>query len=128
LPSFTRREAIRAGSYRRGGQMPRSAKHIVRSSLGSGRPSKTDLRRLRALTDQQIADAVASDPDAVPDLDAAWFAAAEVVLPPEKQIISIRVDKDVLNFFRRSGPGYQTRINAVLRAFMEHGPKKRKAG
>jgi uncharacterized protein (DUF4415 family) len=70
---------------------------------------------------------VAADPDAAPLLDADWFDTAEVVRPPEKQIISIRVDKDVLNFFRRSGAGYQTRINAVLRAFMEH-KSKRKVG
>lgn len=108
--------------------MSRSAKRIVKSSLTSGRPSKTDVGRLRARTDRQIAEAAAADPDAAPELDAAWFKAAEVVLSPEKQTITIRVDKDVLEFFRKIGPGYQTRINAVLRAFVEHAPKRRKVG
>jgi BrnA antitoxin of type II toxin-antitoxin system len=41
-------------------------------------------------------------------------------MPPAKEVISIRIDKDVLSFFRSTGPGYQTRMNAVLRAFVEH--------
>jgi uncharacterized protein (DUF4415 family) len=39
-------------------------------------------------------------------------------LPP-KTSISLRVDKDVLEWFKDQGPGYQTRINAVLRAFRD---------
>ncbi|HUN49520.1 MAG TPA: BrnA antitoxin family protein, partial [Candidatus Sulfotelmatobacter sp.] len=91
----------------------------MRSSLNAERPSRTDVARLRALGDREIARAAAADPDAAPALDAAWFAAANMVLPPKKQTITIRVDKDVLAFFQQTGPGYQTRINAVLRAFVE---------
>ncbi|MEZ5890514.1 MAG: BrnA antitoxin family protein [Xanthobacteraceae bacterium] len=39
--------------------------------------------------------------------------------PPKKKAISIRVDEDVLNFFKQQGTGYQRRINAVLRSYME---------
>lgn len=39
--------------------------------------------------------------------------------PPRKEAISLRLDADVLDWFRARGPGYQTRINAVLRAYME---------
>ncbi len=66
---------------------------------------------VRALTDEDIERALATDPDAAL-LDAAWFASACAVLPPEKEMISIRLDKDVLNYFRSLGPYYQTRINA----------------
>jgi len=38
---------------------------------------------------------------------------------PAKVSISLRVDRDVLEWFKDQGPGYQTRMNAVLRAFRE---------
>jgi uncharacterized protein (DUF4415 family) len=38
---------------------------------------------------------------------------------PRKAAISLRLDAEVLDWFKAQGPGYQTRINAVLRAFME---------
>ncbi len=38
---------------------------------------------------------------------------------PPKTLISLRVDADILDWFRQQGPGYQTRINAILRAFKE---------
>jgi uncharacterized protein (DUF4415 family) len=99
--------------------MPKREKHIIRRSLAEAGPDRTDHRRVRALTDEDIERAVASDPDAAPLLDAAWFASARAVMPPEKEMISIRLDKDVLTYFRSLGPGYQTRINALLRALME---------
>jgi uncharacterized protein (DUF4415 family) len=42
-----------------------------------------------------------------------------VGMPPRKQDIHIRIDADVLNWFKETGKGYQTRINDVLRAFVE---------
>ena len=45
-------------------------------------------------------------------------------LPEAKKPISLRVDRDVLEFFKRQGKGYQTRMNAVLRAYMEAVEKK----
>ncbi|MCA9903419.1 MAG: BrnA antitoxin family protein [Anaerolineae bacterium] len=44
---------------------------------------------------------------------------AELVLPKHKEAISLRLDEDIIRFFKRTGKGYQTRINAVLRAYME---------
>jgi uncharacterized protein (DUF4415 family) len=74
---------------------------------------------VRALTDEEIDAAIASDPDAAPPLDAEWFRRARIVLPEPKVPISIRLDRDVLEWFKSKGPRYQSRINAVLRAFME---------
>lgn len=48
-----------------------------------------------------------------------WYEKAYLVVPPSKERISIRLDEDVLEFFRSQGRGYQSRINAVLRAFVE---------
>ena len=50
-----------------------------------------------------------------PEVD--WSAVPEVKVPG-KVAISVRVDEDVLAFFRAEGRGYQTRINAVLRSYM----------
>ena len=47
------------------------------------------------------------------------WSRAERVIPEPKQAISLRIDADVLEFFRAQGKGYQTRMNAVLRAWME---------
>ncbi len=83
---------------------------------------RTDWKRVNALTDEEIEAAVASDPDAAPIADEAWFAKARRAHLNKEQI-SIKLDTDVLAFFRKDGPRYQTRINEVLRAFMEHETK-----
>ena len=61
------------------------------------------------------------DPDAPvgPDLDADFWANAKVVLPIGKKSIHLRIDQDVLDFFKRDGKGHLTRMNAVLRRYME---------
>jgi uncharacterized protein (DUF4415 family) len=72
-----------------------------------------------ALTDEDIARAVAEDPDAAPILGEEFWKSAKLVMPTPKQAISIRLDTDVLDFFKGQGPGYQSRINAVLRSYMD---------
>jgi uncharacterized protein (DUF4415 family) len=47
-----------------------------------------------------------------------WEATVMLGIPAAKQAVNLRLDRDVLGWFRAQGPGYQTRINAVLRAFM----------
>lgn len=49
-----------------------------------------------------------------------WASKVPEISVHPKEPISIRVDKDVLNYFKSTGKGYQTRMNAVLRAFMQH--------
>ena len=80
---------------------------------------RTDWDRVRKLTDEEIAAAVASDPDAPPLLDAEWFRNARLVQYVVKVPVSIRLDEDVVRWFKRQGPRYQSRMNAVLRAFVE---------
>ncbi|MBK8210958.1 MAG: BrnA antitoxin family protein [Rhodospirillales bacterium] len=84
-----------------------------------GLVTEADWRRADSLTEADIKRAVADDPDAAPLLDDAWFRSAEVVMPERKRVISIRLDKDVLDYFRSRGPQYQTRINAVLKAYVQ---------
>ena len=83
---------------------------------------QTDWSRFDAITDEEIDAAVRQDPDAPPLVDESWFASATLVMPQPKEQISIRLDRDVLEHFRRY-PRYQTRINAILRAVMEHEKK-----
>ncbi|KAA5602461.1 BrnA antitoxin family protein [Blastochloris sulfoviridis] len=69
------------------------------------------------MTDAEIAALMADDPDWQEAQSIDW-SKAEVVVPANKVPISIRLDPDVLDFFKAAGPGYQKRINAVLRAYM----------
>ncbi len=69
--------------------------------------------------DRQIGKAVAKDRDAAPVGDDDVWKNARVIMPVPKQPISIRLDEDVVAFFKKSGPGYQSRMNAVLRSYME---------
>ena len=99
-----------------------SAKNIVRRTLKTRRPGKTDWKRVEALTDAEIERAVRADPDAAPMLDREWFKTAKVVMPeplPKKELLTIRVDRQVIDWFKAQGARYQTRMNAVLRAYVD---------
>jgi uncharacterized protein (DUF4415 family) len=88
-------------------------------------PDRTDWARLRAMTEEEIEAAARADPEWEGLLDIDW-SDAELVMPRRKEAISIRLDEDVLSYFKSLGAGYQTRINAVLRHFMEQTRVKRK--
>ncbi len=80
--------------------------------------SRTDWDALEEKTDEEITQAVAEDPDAVL-LDEDWFEKAKLVVPSaEKKRITIRLDEDIIEYFKQGGRGYQSRINKVLRAFV----------
>ena len=98
---------------------------IVRRSRANSKPVAVDWSEFDALTDENIASAVRDDPDAAPLADEEWFQKAQFVQPSNKAAINIRVDQEVLDFFKSEGTGYQTRMNAVLRAYVEHNKKKR---
>jgi uncharacterized protein (DUF4415 family) len=55
-----------------------------------------------------------------------FFETAELLMPVGKSEISLRLDRDVVLYFRRGGKGYQSRINAVLRAYMISAKRRRK--
>jgi uncharacterized protein (DUF4415 family) len=79
---------------------------------------KSDAKQPR--TDEEVRAGIATDPDAAPELNEEWFAKAILVTPPKKQQVSIRLDPEILDYFKSTGPGYQTRINTVLKLFVEH--------
>ena len=73
----------------------------------------SDLQRVDATADEAI------DYEDSPPLDESFFTRPLVDWPPDKETITIRLDADVLAWFRRHGRGYQTRINRVLRLFVQ---------
>jgi uncharacterized protein (DUF4415 family) len=99
-------------------------KNITIVSRDVPRRGKTNLDKLRSLTDEEIDASVAGDPDWSEDWN---WSDAILVIPPKKKAISIRVDEDVLDFYKKQGAGYQRRMNAVLRSYMDQtSGKKRK--
>src|SRR5579863_4971551 len=91
------------------------AREAIRAERTKG---TTNWKRLDALSDGAIRKAVASDPSAAPIAGADWFRRAKIVLPQPKKAVSIRLDRDVTEWFQRQGRGYQTCISAVLRAYV----------
>ncbi len=89
---------------------------------GKGR---TDWKRIDALTDAEIEHMAAEDEEN-PATTAEHWATAKVGLPPRKTRIHASLDADVVDWFKRQGRGYQTRMNAVLRRYME--TQSRRAG
>ena len=100
-----------------------SAKRMPKASKPAELPARgrADLPRLRRMTDEEIERNV---PDEFADLPTDFWADATVVLPPPKQAVSIRVDQDVLEWFKHQGPRYQTRMNAVLRSYMTQSGRR----
>ena len=108
-----------------------SSRHGVRSrtkGVLTGKASKsdstTDWKRLRSLTPAAIRQGLATDADARAT-DEAFWKDAKVVLPTRKAVVTMRLDADLLEWFRQQR-GYQTRINAILRAYMKAQASERR--
>jgi uncharacterized protein (DUF4415 family) len=102
-----------------------SEKKVTRPSLTVVRDatSKTDWPRLQSMSEKDITQAAAGDPDALP-LDDPFFEAARnlplsALLKEGKRQITLRLDAEILDWFRASGVGYQSRMNAVLKAYVQ---------
>jgi uncharacterized protein (DUF4415 family) len=81
------------------------------------KPSRgaADLERLRRVSDREIR---RTSPPELAALPGDFWERAAIVDPVPKQPISLRVDLDVLDWFKAQGPRYQSRMNAVLRSYM----------
>jgi uncharacterized protein (DUF4415 family) len=88
----------------------------ISGSTSKGKP-KTDWNRLRAMTDEEVHAGVTDDPDIKPT-DESFWTEARVVMPRPKETVTMRLDSDLLAWLRRER-GYQTKINAILRAYMK---------
>jgi uncharacterized protein (DUF4415 family) len=77
------------------------------------KPSETDWDRIDAMRDEDL------DTSDIPELDDSFFANAVIRLPEPKASVTLRLDREVLDWFKSQGKGYQTRINAVLKGYKE---------
>ena len=66
----------------------------------------------------------AIDTSDIPELDQSFFESAEIRLPKTKAPVTIRLDQDVLEWYRSLGKGYQTKINAILRLYMDANKRR----
>lgn len=73
----------------------------------------SDLERVKKMKDEDI------DFTECPEMDEEFLRTAKIVVPQKKAVVTIRLDPDVLAWFKAQGKGYQTRINALLRAYMK---------
>lgn len=77
----------------------------------------TDLAQAESLTEDELERRIAEDEDER-DLRPDWTQ-ARLVIPAPKKSLHVRFDGDMVEWFKQQGKGYQTRMNAVLRAYME---------
>lgn len=89
------------------------------SARNTKRRSRTNWEEVDRITDREI------DYSDIPPLDANFFRKA-ILWPGPKKQVTLRLDPDVLSFFRKQGKGYQSTINAVLRRYVE--ARKHRAG
>ena len=88
-----------------------SKENIVR--YRKGMKDTTDWAKVDAMSDDDM------DYSDNPPLDEDFWANAKLVLPEPKTSIGIRLDHDIVSWFKKQGTGYQTKINAVLRTYVE---------
>ena len=86
--------------------------------------TRSDWDKAARMTKAEVEARVASDPDEA-DMVMDWDNAT-VETPQPKAVLNMRIDRDVLEYFRKKGKGYQTLVNAVLRSYVkqkEHHPR-----
>ena len=87
------------------------------SKESTSKESLTEWERLDALQDEDID--LSDAAEISPEMFAKAVVRRGLKPPPNKRQITIRLDADVLKWYRAQGEGYQTRINALLRAYMD---------
>ena len=93
------------------------------SGNGSKTEPSTDWKRLRTMTDEDGA-AITTIRNIEPT-DEAFWKKANLVMPKRKETVTMRLDQNLLEWFRTKR-GYQTRINAILRAYMNAQNRRRR--
>jgi uncharacterized protein (DUF4415 family) len=96
---------------RQGGQIGMKGK-ITQTTSEMRTKGKTDFTRLRQMRDGDI------DYSDIPKLDETFWRNAKLTMPEPKDRVTIRLDHDVVEWLKKNGSGYQTRINAILRSYM----------
>ena len=84
--------------------------------------SRTDLSRIKKMKDSSI------DYSDISETDEMFWEDAEIIFPSKKIHLSIRLDNDIIEWFKQYGSGYQTKINRVLRSYINAIRKKKRTG
>jgi uncharacterized protein (DUF4415 family) len=77
------------------------------------KPSQTDWERIDKLADEEI------DTSDIPPLDESFFAKASLRMPQSQVSVAMRVDADLLDWFKAQGEEFESLINAALRSYVE---------
>lgn len=101
----------------------RKRTRIVRYESLDDIPVKPLNRKLIEMSDEEAERRAAADPDAGVIPPGFWDS-AEVRMPQNKQQITLRLDPDVIGWFKRSGKGYQSRMGAVLKSYVDTKRKR----
>jgi len=102
-----------------------SEERIVRRTRDTLPPGRTDWARVDGMSEAEVEAGASSDTDNPPWTEEE-LRNARLVMPEDrgKVPISIRLDAEVLDYFKEQGRGYQSRINAVLRAYVRSRREK----
>ncbi len=110
-------ETMRKGASSRPGARSRTNDAPTGKTSKAKRGAGTDWNKLRHISDAEIRRGIASEADVRPT-DEEFWKDATVIWPTRKTVVTMRLDADLLAWFRQQR-GYQTRINAILRAYMK---------
>ena len=100
---------------RKKGPIVRATDDEIRAMIARGE-DRSDWEASRRMSQEEVERLADEDDGPLPE---GWESTVFVGLPPRKEPVHIRLDSDVLAWFRAHGRGYQTRINAVLRSFVQ---------
>jgi uncharacterized protein (DUF4415 family) len=83
----------------------------------SSKKSETDLNRIDAMKEEDID--FSDNPEATPEMFARAVVRRNFKVIARKKQLTLRIDSDVVDWYKLQGRGYQTRINSLLRAYMK---------
>jgi uncharacterized protein (DUF4415 family) len=117
-------ESFRLGRHQEMSAKPtRKRSRIVRYKSLDEIPVRPLNRKLIEMSDEEVERRAAADPD-VGVIPPGFWDKAELRMPLTKQQITLRLDPDVIGWFKRTGKGYQSRMGAVLRSYVEAKRKR----
>jgi len=102
--------------------MKKSTSKKASVAKARSRKSQTDWKRIDAMKDEDID--FADNPEATQEMFAHGILRRNFKVVPRKKELTLIVDSDVLWWYQKQGPGYQTLITSILRAYMEEHPSK----
>jgi uncharacterized protein (DUF4415 family) len=98
-----------------------TAKNVTQKKAGSTK-SQTDWKRVVAMKDEDIS--FSDNPEVTPEMLSRGVVRRNLKVVPSKKEFPILLDSDMFWWYQKQGPGYQTQINSILRAYIEEQLRK----